>query len=84
MVHGDEYVLHAGDNWSHQYSAHNEIYFSTKNDYEASDRAKDVLKDFFEAIDNEELKHTACPIAFEFIVKGCRKPWNVIKIERED
>lgn len=85
QIQDKEYCIHCGSGWNHQYSGRMSIYFGSSSMCELTDRYKPVLKEFFEDLDEKDLhKSWDKPIAFEFIVKGCKKPWNVIRIERED
>ena len=83
-VGGHSWRFHAGI-WSHQYTDYDEIYFNERNNYEATDLAKRYLKEFFTEVQKDGNIHTECrvPIAFEFIKKGCRKPYDVIALERK-
>lgn len=78
----NEYKIHAGRNWSHQYTGSHEIYFSTKGDSSISTGWKNLLSVFFHDLDRCPAQiHTNKGIAFEFVVKGCRKPWKVLTLE---
>lgn len=82
--HFDAYILRFGAGWVHQYTAHDEIFFSSKPyGYYFKEREIPVLVDFFNYLDNcdkSKLKEFDGHIAFEFIKKGCRNPHKVITL----
>ena len=81
--------LHFGNEWSPEFDGHQSIYFSTREHYRKdigdaykfSADEKDYVKDVFEWLAENSKIETPTPIAFEFIAKGCRKPWRVITVE---
>lgn len=85
----NDYRLHFGRVWCHQYTSKEDIYFASKAYYKFTEFNKGVLKDFFETFEQSSEKNNfiseengegkiQCPVAFEFIRKGCRNPYKVI------
>lgn len=85
-----------GDNWSPEFDGNTTIYFSTnssmmsdgynvRKDYEWGylDRTFSLIKEnHLKAYDMDD-RSKEVPIAFEFIAKGCRVPYEVLTIEVE-
>lgn len=79
----EEYKLHFGEGWVHQYTGPQELFFSNRNGiYLCTSRDNEFLYEFFRHLDNmgDDGYEDGTPIAFEFIKKGCRKPYKVLTI----
>lgn len=80
------YNVHWGGACVNQFTGDESIYFGRDGKYTFDDYHKSLLSQFCKALDEEEKRGTRLvngqhPLKFEFIGKGCRKPWRTIILE---
>ena len=81
---GHSWGLHVG-HWSHEYDGYGTIFFNVRSSHRCSSLENDYLSQFFNELKKQGEIRIDCehPIVFEFVKKGCKKPYDVITLERE-
>jgi hypothetical protein len=81
-----DYIVHWGGTWVNQFTSIQSIYFGQDGKHTFDDYSKSLLSQFCKELDEQEKRGTKLvnghyPLKFEFIGKGCRKPWRTIILE---